>query len=269
MPYKKKMPFYGAFYFIVLLPVSFVLIVLEGVYLNSQISAVLIPLTIGIFSGLAAYLGAKRREVIGTGADSTGGKVKWAFKDDALSNEYSEESKRLMGKDIEVYRRLNDKYSKKWSPAFSVYGRTPKVILSEAFFFRLNCGEKRALMLHEIYHYVHRDMTITYLLALLFVISAGGFLISLIQVMLFGMSELIYEIIVSFLLASIVFIGILKLHLEWQEYRSDKFAASEMGEKDDIKAVIKKASEYAKAYTEEEKNKRIEVLLVRRLRHLE
>jgi hypothetical protein len=53
-----------------------------------------------------------------------------------------------------------------------------------------------------------------------------------------------------------------------QEFRSDKCAAREMGEKDDIKAVIEKASEYARLHAKEEYHKRIEVLLARGLSRL-
>ena len=269
MPYKKKLPLSGVVYFILLLPVSFVLIVLEGVYLNPQISAFLIPLTVAIFAGVGAYLGAKRREgKSGIDRDSIGSRVRGVFKDDDLSKEYSKEAQRLLGKDMEVYRQLHDNPSKTWLSAFSIQGKIPRVILSETFFFGLSPGEKRALIIHEICHYVHKDLTFTYLLVLLFVISVAGFIISLVQGTLYGVDKLIEILMISFLLVSISLIGILKLHLIWQEYRSDKCAAREMGEKDDIKAVIKKASEYARIHIEEEKHKRIEIQLMRRLRHL-
>jgi Zn-dependent protease with chaperone function len=269
MPYKKKFPRSRAVYFMVMISVSFVLIVLEGFYLNPQISAFLIPLTVATFAGVGAYLGSKRHYgKSGTESDGIDGRVRGAFKDDDLSKEYSKEAQRLLEKDIEVYRQLYDNPSKTWSPAFSIPDKTPRVVLSETFFFRLNSGEKRALMIHEICHYVHSDMTVTYRLALLFVLSVGGMFITMVHGVLYGMDDLIDMVIISFFVVSISLIGILKLHLIWQEYRADKCAASDMGEKDDIKAVIKKASEYARVHTKEEKYKRIEVQLMRRLRHL-
>ena len=270
MPDKRKFPFSGAFYFIILLLVSFALIVVEGIYLNPQISAFLIPLTVAVFAGVGTYLGTKRRErKSGIDRIDMDRRVRGASKDTDLSKEYSKEAQRMLGKDIEVYRQLHRTPSMTWSPAFSIQGKTPRVVLSETFFFGLSPGEKRALIIHEICHYVHRDMTVTYMLMLLFVLSVGGLLISFVQGLLYGMDDLIDMVIISFLLVSISLIGILKLHLIWQEYRSDKCAAMEMGEKDDIKVVIEKASEYARLHTNEEKHKRIGVLLARRLRHLE
>lgn len=269
MSNKKKLSLSGAFYFILLLILSFVLIVLEGVYLNPQVSGFLIPLTVAIFAGTGAYLGNKRHERIsGTGSDHMDKRIAGAFKDDELSEEYSKDGQRLLGKNVEVYRQLNGDLSRTWSPAFSLQGKTPKVVVSETFFFGLNPGERRALMVHEIYHYVNKDMVLTYLLTLLFVLSVGGTVISLVAGVLYGTYEDTYVLIGSFLLASIALIGILKFHLLWQEYEADKCTVRDVGGSEDIKAVIKKASEYAKIHTKEEKNKRIEVLLMRRLRHL-
>ncbi len=270
MPDKKRLPLSRKFYFIVLLPLSFVFIVLEGVYLKSEISVFLIPMTVALFSGLGAYLGSRRSKMKnGVAGSNLGRRVEGAFKDNDLSKEFSEEGQRILGKDVEIYRQVNGNPSKTWSPALSIHGRTPRIVLSETFFYGLNSGEKRAMIIHEIYHYAHKDMILTYLLTIILVSSVVALIAFLVYGILYGMSELIYSVIIFLLLLSFVIVVILKLHLVWQEYRSDMSATKEMGGNEQMKSVIKKASEYAKLHSKEDSHKRIQNQLDRRLKHLE
>ena len=255
-------------YFIILVILTILFVVLENIYLNSHILEILSPLTGAVGVGIAAYLGSKRK--FGYGYKKTDKNViRGAVLDEYLSRGYSGESKRLTGKDPEIYRMLYPDPLRKWSPAFSVLGKKPRIVVSYDFFLGLQPGEKKALILHEIFHFVHNDEKIIYSLSFLFVLSTGALVASFVYGIEFGITGLIFlllSIFASLMVASTV---ILKLQLIWQEYRSDTCAARELGNFNGIKSVIVKASESIKSQVSNKKYERIETILKRRLKHLE
>ena len=106
-------------------------------------------------------------------------------------------------------------------------------------------------------------------LSFLFVLSTGALVASFVYGIEFGITGLIFlllSIFASLMVASTV---LLKLQLIWQEYRSDTCAARELGNFNDIRSVIVKASESIKSQVSNKKYERIETILKRRLKHLE
>lgn len=242
--------------------------VLENVYLSERINEFVFPLTTGVGGGLAGYLGAKL--VLGYGSKNVDKYIiRGAVIDEYLSREYSNDSQRLTGKDPEIYRMLYPDPLRKWSPAFTVLGKNLRIVVSFDFFLRLQLGEKRALILHEIYHYIHKDLIFIYSLSLIFLLSIVAFLVLVIYGVEFGITGTLFMLFLIFISLSIGAIILLKVQLIWQEYRSDRCTAMDMKTNSDIKTAIVKASEYAKFQTSEKKYERIESLMKRRLKHLE
>jgi hypothetical protein len=255
-------------YFIILVILTILFVVLENIYLNSHILEILSPLTGAVGVGVAAYLGTRRK--LGHGYKNTDKNViRGAVLDEYLSREYSGDSKRLTGKNPEIYRMLYPDPLRKWSPAFSVLGKKPRIVVSYDFLLGLQPGEKKALILHEIFHFVHNDEKIIYSLSFVFVLSTGAFVASFVYGIEFGITGLIFLLLSIFASLTVASTVLLKLQLIWQEYRSDKCAAREMGNFNDIKSVIVKASEFIKSQVSNEKYERIETILKRRLKYLE
>lgn len=59
---KSRITFPGAIYLLIIIPISFILIVMEGLYLSMQVSSILIPLSTGVTAGVGAYIGSRRRK---------------------------------------------------------------------------------------------------------------------------------------------------------------------------------------------------------------
>ena len=85
----------------------------------------------------------------------------------------------------------------------------------------------------------------------------------------FGMTGLTFLLLSIFASLTVASIVLLKLQLIWQEYRSDTCAAREMGNFNDMKAVIVKASEFKKSQVSKKKYERVESILKKRLKYLE
>ena len=256
-------------YFIILVILTVLSDVLENIYLNGLlVREFLFPLTTAVGSVVAAYLGLKRK--FGYGYKSTDKYIiRGAVLDEYLSREYSGESQRLTGKDSDIYRMLYPDPLRKWSPAFSVLGKKPRIVVSYDFFLGLQPGEKKALILHEIFHFVHNDEKVIYSLSFLFVLSTGALVASFVYGIEFGITGLTFLLLSIFASLTVASIVLLKLQLISQEYRSDTCAAREMGNFNDMKAVIVKASEFKKSQVPKKKYERIESILKRRLKYLE
>ncbi len=220
---------------------------------------------------LAASLGSRQYFVVRkrTGSGPSDWRIQGAIFDDALSRQYSEEGHNILGRDIEIYRIFDQHFSRASSPAFSIRGKTPRIFVFSSFFASLNQDERKALIIHELSHYLYRDLTVTYLLALLFTISLGGLLITLALVLLFsGIDQFLIYILISFSAISLTLLIALRWHLAGQEYRADRLTVELQDENRSIKGVLEKSCSYLRTHLSQNKLRRIEALCLKRLKHL-
>ena len=220
---------------------------------------------------LAASLGSRQYCVMRkrTGSGPSDWRIQSAILDDALSRQYSEEGHNILGREIEIYRIFDQHFSRALSPAFSIRGKTPRIFVFGSFFASLDQDEREALIIHELGHYLYRDLTVTYLLTLLFTISLGGLLITFALVLLFGgINQFLTHILISFSAVSFSFLIALQWHLAGQEYRADRLAVELKNENKSIKGVLQKSCSYLRMHFSQNKLRRIETLCLKRLKHL-
>jgi Zn-dependent protease with chaperone function len=204
-----------------------------------------------------------------TGSGPSDWRIQSAILDDALSRQYSEEGHNILGRDIEFYRIFDQHFSRASSPAFSIRGKTPRIFVFGSFFASLDQDERKALIIHELGHYLYRDLTVTYLLALLFTISLGGLIITLALVLLFsGIDQFLTYILISFSAISLTLLTALRWHLAGQEYRADRLVVEFQDENKSIKGVLEKSCSYLRMHLSQNKLRRIEALCLKRLKHL-
>ncbi len=232
---------------------------------NSESFIILNALTLASSLGLRQYFIAKKY----TRNKSSDRRVRGAILDSDLSRQYSEEGRKFLGRDLEIYRIFDQQLSKPLSPAFSIMGKTPRIFVSGSFFGELNSDERRALIVHEIGHYLHKDFSLTYLLTLLFVLSIGSFFITLTLTIFNGLNQLDIGLLLSFITASFTILFALKLHFLRQEYRADRIVVKVINDSSGIREVIKKSYSYTKLHSSDRQLKRMEKSLNRRLKHLE
>ncbi|MEM0135525.1 MAG: M48 family metalloprotease [Thermoplasmatales archaeon] len=271
MPLTKKSLKSWAIPFIIWITASSAVFAVEWIYVSPIIGSrsesfiILNALTLAASLGLRQYFIAKKH----TRSESSDRRARGAILDSDLSKQYSEEGRKILGRDLEIYRIFDQRFSKSSSPAFSIMGKTPRIFVSGAFFGDLNSDERRALIVHEIGHYLHKDFSLTYLLTLLFALSIGSFFITLTVTIFNGLNQLDIGLLLSFIIASIPLLLALRLHLLRQEYRADKFVIKVIKDSNAIKVVIKKSYSYAKLHRNGMELRKMEKSLNRRLKHLE
>ena len=257
--------------FIIWITASSVVFAVEWIYispvigLNSESFIFLNALTLAASLGLRQYFIATKY----TRRGSLDYGVRGAILDSDLSRQYSEEGRKILGSDIEIYRIFDQHISKSPSPAFSIMGKNPRIFVAGSFFGDINSDERRALILHEIGHYVHKDFLLTYLLTLLFVISIGAFFIILALTIFNGLNQLYIGLLLSFATFSLTLLIALRFHFLRQEYRADRFVVNVINDSSGIKEVIKRSYSYTKLHRSDRQLKRMQKCLNRRLRHLE
>ena len=255
------------FHFVIFLNlISAVVLGLEVYFLSPAVDSQVFPLTVAVTIGFEVYIIQTSKQKRSSGAEKL---INGSFKDDALTSEYSEYSQKILKKDLEIYRLLDRHSIRTRSPVFSIAGRIPRIFVLGDFFYNLNPEERKVLIFHEIGHYVHKDHLVVRLLTILFLISIASLAISLSFILNVGLNALIETLIVSFLIASIIILGMLKAQLVWQEYRADKFASIEMRSKAELRTALERTYEYTKMQCEKEKSRRRnESFLSKRLKHL-
>ena len=232
---------------------------------SSELFIFINALTLAISLGSRQYFVVRKR----TGSRPSEWRIHGAIFDDALSRQYSEEEHNILGRDIEIYRIFDQHFSRASSPAYSIRGKTPRIFVYGSFFASLNQDERKALIIHELSHYLYRDLTVTYLLALFFSISLGGLLITLALVLLFsGISQFLTYILISFSAISFTLLIALQWHLAGQEYRADRLTVELQDENKSIKGVLEKSCSYLRMHFSQNKLRRIEALCLKRLKHL-
>ena len=255
------------FHFVIFLNlISAVVLGLEVYFLSPAVDSQVFPLTVAVTIGFEVYIIQTSKQKRSSGAEKL---INGSFKDDALTSEYSEYSQKILKKDLEIYRLLDRHSLRTRSPVFSIAGNLPRIFVLGDFFYNLNPEERKVLIFHEIGHYVYKDHLVVRLLSILFLISIASLAISLSFILNVGLNALIETLIVSFLIASIIILGMLKAQLVWQEYRADKFASIEMRSKAELRTALERTYEYTKIQYEKEKSRRRnESFLSKRLKHL-
>lgn len=257
--------------FIIWITASSAVFAVEWIYvspiigLSSESFIILNALTLAASLGLRQYFIAKKY----TRSESSDRRVRGAILDSNLSKRYSEEGRKFLGRDLEIYRIFDQQLSKSASPVFSIMGKNPRIFVSGSLFGDLNSDERRALIVHEIGHYLHKDFSLTYLLTLLFVLLIGSFFITLTMTIFIGLNRLDIGLLLSFITASFTLLFALRLHFLRQEYRADRFVVKVINGSSGIREAIKKSYSYANIHSSGRQLKRMEKSLNRRLKHLE
>ncbi|ARD85217.1 hypothetical protein FAD_1355 [Ferroplasma acidiphilum] len=157
-----------------------------------------------------------------------------------LSKKYTALTKHITHIDLEIFKfpALNKMYR---SPSFTPLGKQAKIFINENFFDALDDNEREALVFHEPYHFIRKDASKTYILALTILLIVAVSLIVLIQFWLSGFHFLFIISAIVALSSIVIVILILKLHLIYSEISADTFAAQTIGTNIPAISVVNKA----------------------------
>lgn len=164
-----------------------------------------------------------------------------------LSKKYTAITEHHTHVDLEVFKfqALDRKHR---SLSFTTLGVRPKIFVHERFFELLNDKEREALILHEIHHFIRRDVFKSYVLGTAVLIFTGISLLVLVKLFLSGWQflNIVFAIVaVSGLVLATLF---LKIHLWFRETSADIFAAKTMGTNIYMISVLEKAYEMMRQF---------------------
>lgn len=164
-----------------------------------------------------------------------------------LSKKYTNITKHLTHVDLELFmfQTLDRRHR---SLSFTTLGVKPKIFIHEGFFNLLNDNEREALILHEIHHFIRKDVFKSYVLGTAILIFIGISTLALMGLILSG----VYFLNIIFALVALSGLAlstlVLKIHLWFREPSADIFSAKTMETNTYIISVLEKASELMRQF---------------------
>ncbi|MHB1811499.1 MAG: M48 family metallopeptidase [Thermoplasmataceae archaeon] len=239
----------------------------NAIYLyNKELALLTFPLTSAAFLAGRFYFIFKRKfkgTETGTHISRSG-----SYMDEDLSKEYSQYTRDFIKKNIEIFRILDTFHSKYISPTYSIRGQIPRIFVLSNFFYSLSPEERKTLIFHELGHYVRKDLSKSYILSWLIIITAGSLLIYFAVTVIAGFSKDAIFILTTLFTISFFLVVLLKRHLIRQEYAADRYAIKITGKTDELKKVLEKSLNYANEHSSPKKYAKIERNIHLRLKRL-